>query len=45
VLLIPGNGPLGAALAMLAGTASDAVVRVVILRRTMRELSLEGAAA
>jgi len=45
LLLIPGNGPLGAALAMLAGTASDAVVRAIILQRTMQELAGEGAAA
>jgi O-antigen/teichoic acid export membrane protein len=39
VALVPVYGPLGAAMATLAGTASDAAVRVVILLQTMREIA------
>ncbi|MEX2175329.1 MAG: lipopolysaccharide biosynthesis protein [Pirellulaceae bacterium] len=39
VTLVPLWGPLGAALATLCGTSSDATVRLWILRRTMRELA------
>lgn len=45
VLLVPAYGPLGAALATLAGTASDAAVRLFILRQTMRELARQEAVA
>lgn len=38
VACVPLLGPLGAALATLSGTASDAAVRLWILRQTMREL-------
>jgi O-antigen/teichoic acid export membrane protein len=38
VACVPLLGPLGAALATLSGTASDAAVRLWILRRTMGEL-------
>lgn len=44
-LLVPRFGPLGAAIATLAGTASDALVRLWILRRTMREFAPEGSVA
>jgi O-antigen/teichoic acid export membrane protein len=37
--LVPPLGPLGAAIATLAGTSSDALVRLWILRQAMRELS------
>jgi O-antigen/teichoic acid export membrane protein len=39
IALVPLLGPLGAALATLAGTSSDALVRLWILRQTMRELA------
>jgi O-antigen/teichoic acid export membrane protein len=39
VILVPLFGPLGAAISTLAGTASDALVRLWILRLTMREFS------
>ncbi len=45
IVLVPLWGPLGAATATLAGTASDAAVRLWILRLAMRELAAEGAAA
>jgi O-antigen/teichoic acid export membrane protein len=38
-VFVPWLGPLGAAIATLTGTASDAAVRVWILRRTMAELA------
>jgi O-antigen/teichoic acid export membrane protein len=41
LLLVPQWGPLGAAMATLAGTSTDAAVRVAILFKSMREL--EGA--
>jgi O-antigen/teichoic acid export membrane protein len=41
IALVPLFGPLGAAISTLAGTASDALVRLWILRRTMREFSTE----
>lgn len=44
-ICVPLWGPLGAAMATLAGTASDAAVRLWILRLAMRELAAEGAAA
>jgi O-antigen/teichoic acid export membrane protein len=40
--LVPLLGPLGAACSTLAGTATDAAVRLWILRRAMHELSAEG---
>lgn len=45
IALVPAFGPLGAALATLAGTSSDAAVRLLILRLTMRELSTQGSPA
>src|SRR5204863_9010217 len=42
VVLVPLLGPLGAAISALAGTASDAAVRLWILRSAMRELEAEG---
>jgi O-antigen/teichoic acid export membrane protein len=39
IFLVPAFGPLGAALTTLAGTATDAVVRLFILRQTMREFA------
>ncbi|MDX1944668.1 MAG: lipopolysaccharide biosynthesis protein [Pirellulaceae bacterium] len=45
VTLVPLWGPLGAALATLAGTVSDAILRVLVLRRTMREVSLAAGGA
>jgi O-antigen/teichoic acid export membrane protein len=39
ITLVPAFGPLGAACATLAGTSSDAAVRLFILRQTMREFS------
>jgi O-antigen/teichoic acid export membrane protein len=39
--LVPTLGPLGAAIAILAGTATDAAVRMWILRQAMRELALQ----
>ena len=44
ISLVPMFGPLGAALATLCGTSSDAAVRLWILRRTMQELSARRAA-
>jgi O-antigen/teichoic acid export membrane protein len=38
IALVPVWGPLGAAIATLAGTTTDALVRLWILRLTMREL-------
>jgi len=40
-ICVPLWGPLGAAIATLAGTASDATVRLYILRLAMRELAAE----
>src|SRR5438046_146702 len=37
IMLVPRLGPLGAAIATLAGTSTDAVVRLYILRLAMRE--------
>jgi O-antigen/teichoic acid export membrane protein len=37
VVLVPLFGPLGAAVAILSGTTTDAAVRIVILRRAMRD--------
>lgn len=49
IALVPWLGPLGAALATLAGTSSDALVRLIVLRATMREFAtaapLAGAAS
>ena len=45
VALVPSLGPLGAAISTLAGTTSDALVRLWILRQTMRELAPEKNAA
>lgn len=45
LICVPLWGPLGAATATLAGTASDAAVRLWILRLAMRELAAEGAVA
>jgi len=42
VVLVPLFGPLGAAISTLAGTASDAAVRLWILRCAMREIAAEG---
>jgi O-antigen/teichoic acid export membrane protein len=39
IFLVPTFGPLGAALTTLAGTATDACVRMLVLRYTMRELA------
>jgi O-antigen/teichoic acid export membrane protein len=39
IFLVPMFGPLGAALATLSGTTTDAAVRVFILRQTMREFA------
>jgi O-antigen/teichoic acid export membrane protein len=44
VALVPLWGPLGAAAATLAGSISDAILRVLVLQRTMRELSAAGRA-
>jgi len=43
--LVPTFGPLGAAISTLAGTATDAAVRLWILSRAMRELEPQGGAA
>jgi O-antigen/teichoic acid export membrane protein len=43
LICIPLFGPLGAALATLAGTASDAAVRLAILRLSMKELAAKEA--
>jgi O-antigen/teichoic acid export membrane protein len=45
IVLVPWLGPLGAALATLAGTSSDALVRLWILKQMMRERAPEEAAA
>jgi len=45
LVCVPLFGPLGAALATLAGTASDAAVRVFILRLAMKELAMKEPAA
>lgn len=45
IVAVPLLGPLGAALATLAGTASDALVRLWILQITMRECAAGRAAA
>ena len=45
VLLVPRLGPLGAALAILSGTTADAIVRMWILRQTMREFAARRLAA
>jgi O-antigen/teichoic acid export membrane protein len=45
VVLVPRLGPLGAALAILIGTTADAMVRMWILRQTMREFAAGRAAA
>jgi O-antigen/teichoic acid export membrane protein len=42
VVLVPAFGPLGAALTTLAGTSTDAVVRLYVLRLTMREFGQAG---
>lgn len=42
IVLVPALGPLGAALTTLAGTSTDAVVRLYVLRLTMREFALAG---
>jgi O-antigen/teichoic acid export membrane protein len=39
IVLVPMWGPLGAAVATLCGTGTDAAVRLLILRMTMRELA------
>jgi O-antigen/teichoic acid export membrane protein len=44
VALVPLWGPLGAAAATLAGSISDAILRVIVLQRTMREVSAVGRA-
>jgi O-antigen/teichoic acid export membrane protein len=43
--LVPTFGPIGAALAALAGTSSDAVIRTWTLRRTLREVANDKACA
>ena len=45
LFLVPQYGPLGAALATLAGTTSDAAVRMVVLLETMREMQTTEVAA
>jgi len=45
VAFVPRFGPLGAAIATLAGTSTDAVVRLWILRLAMREMDANGGAA
>lgn len=45
IMLVPRLGPLGAAIATLAGTSTDAVVRLWVLRLAMRELDSEGGTA
>jgi O-antigen/teichoic acid export membrane protein len=45
IVFVPRWGPLGAAIATLAGTSTDAVVRLWILRLTMRELESKGGTA
>jgi len=45
IVLVPRFGPLGAAISTLAGTSTDAVVRLWILRLAMREMSAKGGAA
>jgi O-antigen/teichoic acid export membrane protein len=44
-MLVPSLGPLGAAIATLAGTVTDAAVRLWILRRAMQELAAQGGKA
>jgi O-antigen/teichoic acid export membrane protein len=44
VILVPMFGPLGAAISTLAGTSTDAAVRMLILRQTMREVAAGRAA-
>ncbi|WP_425618581.1 lipopolysaccharide biosynthesis protein [Anatilimnocola sp. NA78] len=44
ITLVPAFGPLGAAIAGLTGTASDALIRGWTLRRTMREFEPASAA-
>jgi len=44
IVAVPVLGPLGAALALLAGTSSDAIVRLWMLRQTMREHAVQEAA-
>jgi O-antigen/teichoic acid export membrane protein len=44
IVLVPLLGPLGAALATLSGTSSDALIRLWVLRQTMREHSAGEAA-
>src|SRR5262245_13309989 len=44
-ILVPVRGPLGAAIATFAGTATDAAVRLWILRGAMRELAGQGGKA
>jgi O-antigen/teichoic acid export membrane protein len=41
--LVPAFGPIGAALAALAGTSSDALIRAWTLKRTLREFAAGGA--
>jgi hypothetical protein len=43
--LVPAFGPIGAALAALAGTSSDALIRTWTLRRTLRDVANEQALA
>jgi O-antigen/teichoic acid export membrane protein len=45
VVFVPLWGPLGAALTTLTGTASDAAIRVWILRLAMQELAADRGAA
>jgi O-antigen/teichoic acid export membrane protein len=45
ICFVPLWGPLGAALATLCGTSSDAAIRLWILRRTMHEMAAVGRAA
>jgi O-antigen/teichoic acid export membrane protein len=45
LIFVPLFGPLGAALATVAGTASDAAVRLAILRQSMKELTAKEAMA
>jgi O-antigen/teichoic acid export membrane protein len=45
ISLVPLFGPLGAALATLSGTSTDAAVRMWILRQTMREMASSTEAA
>jgi O-antigen/teichoic acid export membrane protein len=45
ICLVPVWGPLGAAISTLCGTTTDALIRLWILRRSMRELEQGGKAA